>query len=180
MVDVHQDYLNNLLVFYKLNPTPFLDNVRNISYEFLRLFDNICNKYGLGYWLDYSTLLGAVRHDDFIPWDGKVETLSDALESSCKHLNLSLDKTDYFIGGVDGGRFVVMSPFKILKTENLIPLKRLKFGPYEFSAPNNSDNYLSEIYGKNYMEIGRTIKEHGRLARYKKYPNIMEKLNQAK
>ena len=28
LVDVHQDYLNNLLVFYKLNPTPFLDNVR--------------------------------------------------------------------------------------------------------------------------------------------------------
>lgn len=47
LVDVHQDYLNNLLVFYKLNPTPFLDNVRNISYEFLRLFDNICNKHGL-------------------------------------------------------------------------------------------------------------------------------------
>ena len=273
-VNKQHDYLNNIFVYHELEQTRYLDLMRTISYELFKYFDNICRKYDLEYWMDFGTLLGAVRHD-FIPWDddldvgmlrkdyytflevfpaelkksglvnveawfknpswdinsirwyqinckhpdhngkyvgidvfpydyitdfdedyvkryhklrlnffkawdGKVETLSDALESSCKHLNLSLDKTDYFIGGVDGGHFVVMSPFKILKTEDLMPLKRLKFGPYEFSAPNNSDNYLSEIYGKNYMEIGRTIKEHGRLARYKKYPNIMEKLNQAK
>lgn len=69
VVDVHQDYLNTLYVFYKLKPTPFLENIRDLSYELLRFLDNICNKYDLTYWLDYGTLLGAVRHNDFVPWD---------------------------------------------------------------------------------------------------------------
>ena len=69
LADVHQDYLDNLLVFYSLKPTPFLENVRDMSYEMLRFVDNVFNGHHLSYWMDYSTVLGAVRHDGFIPWD---------------------------------------------------------------------------------------------------------------
>lgn len=37
--------------------------------ELLAFLDKICKKHGLTYWLDSGTLLGAVRHGGFIPWD---------------------------------------------------------------------------------------------------------------
>ena len=73
LVKTHQDYLNNIYVFYKLKPTPFLASIRGLSYELMKFFDNVCRKYDLSYWLGYGTLLGAVRHNDFVPWDDDLD-----------------------------------------------------------------------------------------------------------
>jgi lipopolysaccharide cholinephosphotransferase len=44
-----------------------------VMLRLLKIFDAICNEAGLQYWLDGGTLLGAMRHSGFIPWDDDVD-----------------------------------------------------------------------------------------------------------
>lgn len=41
--------------------------------ELLKFLDKLCSENDLKYWLDSGTLLGAVRHGGFIPWDDDVD-----------------------------------------------------------------------------------------------------------
>lgn len=41
--------------------------------EDLKEFDRVCKELGCTYFIAYGTLLGAVRHDGFIPWDDDVD-----------------------------------------------------------------------------------------------------------
>lgn len=49
------------------------DEVKKIEISILDYIDSVCKEKGLNYYLAYGTLLGAVRHKGFIPWDDDID-----------------------------------------------------------------------------------------------------------
>ena len=53
-------------------------NIREIqlaSLEILNCIASFCEEYEIKYVLTYGTLLGAIRHQGFIPWDDDVDIM---------------------------------------------------------------------------------------------------------
>ena len=51
----------------------YLDQIHRAGYRLLSEVDRICRRYRIRYYLTWGTLLGAVRHHDFVAWDDDVD-----------------------------------------------------------------------------------------------------------
>lgn len=260
MEDTHHEMLNNIFVHHTLQPTEFTQGFRDLSYELMKFMGNVCKKYELSWWIDYGTLLGGVRHGDFIPWDDDLDSgmmrkdynvlqsvmpdeiednglehvhphikldnhnkrktkrwfqlrynrpdfkgsfssldvfpydyikgyngedieekynklmwnyyaftkdddMTAYMEKYFRELNLTLDEDEYLISAVDSLRgdagYATIYPFKIIRHDDIFPVKRINFGGCELPAPNRIDKYLTDIYGENYFQIPRKLRQHG-------------------
>ncbi|MBN1040024.1 LicD family protein [Clostridium botulinum] len=52
-----------------------LDEIQKIEFNILKKFANVCEENNLRYYLCGGTLLGAIRHKGFIPWDDDIDIL---------------------------------------------------------------------------------------------------------
>lgn len=50
-----------------------LEETKEIQLEILSDIQRYCNEHNLTWWLDFGTLIGAVRHKGYIPWDDDID-----------------------------------------------------------------------------------------------------------
>lgn len=76
-----------------------LRQLQKIELEMLVELDRICRKYQIAYSLDGGTLLGAVRHKGFIPWDDDADVIMLRKEymKFRKACIKELDRTRFFL-----------------------------------------------------------------------------------
>lgn len=75
MISTMHYFLNEFVDITSIPPTknPDLRIMQQCDAVLLSIFDAVCKKYNLTYWLDSGTLLGAFRHKGFIPWDDDMD-----------------------------------------------------------------------------------------------------------
>ncbi|WP_242602093.1 LicD family protein [Legionella yabuuchiae] len=88
----------------------------------LQAIDSICGKHGFDYWLEGGTLLGAIRHQGFIPWDDDLD-ISMPRESYEAFLNIAPQELPNHMwlqtAQSDPGYFNLSVPLKIRDCNSL-------------------------------------------------------------
>lgn len=125
------------------------EELRERELKILTFFHDYCKKYNLKYWLSAGSLIGAVRHQGFIPWDDDIDVAMPR-EDYMKLITI------YPKEGIDG--FQLLSPFlqedcpitfgklyetHTLKMDNEVEKKYQKYGvdidifPWDYSPDSN-------------------------------------------
>lgn len=50
-----------------------IEEAKKIELDILSYIDDFCKKNNIEYFINYGTLIGAVRHKGFIPWDDDID-----------------------------------------------------------------------------------------------------------
>ena len=93
---------NNVDITTLPQATGQIRDIQLANLELLKELDYVCRQNNLQYWLDFGSLLGAVRHKGFIPWDDDIdvsmmredyEKIADAFKKSSRNPDLYAEQT---------------------------------------------------------------------------------------
>ncbi|NNF34366.1 MAG: hypothetical protein HKN68_09675 [Saprospiraceae bacterium] len=94
-----------------------IEQVKQIAIRMLQCIDHLSLKYDFKYFLAYGTLIGAVRHKGFIPWDDDIDIFMSEDQFN-RFLQASVNLPDCFkIFNMGYDFFKVMDPFSIISKD---------------------------------------------------------------
>lgn len=73
-----------------------IDEIKKVQLDILIYIDKVCKDNNIEYSLAYGTLLGAVRHKGFIPWDDDIDILLKRSEYNKLIETLSKEQSDKY------------------------------------------------------------------------------------
>lgn len=115
--------------------------------EVLEVVIDVCHKYNIKYFADWGTMLGAVRHNGFIPWDDDIDIC--LLRKDYNRL-INILKTDLPYGFVLAGMY---SDSKRLQEAAFVPHARVIADETLW----NFNDYMIRFHGFPYQRIGIDI-----------------------
>ena len=142
-----------------------IEQQRQILLDILKSIDNFCRENQIEYSLAFGTLLGAVRHKGFIPWDDDVDIM------------MTRENYEKFRDSYSSKRY----PLTDLKIDNSHPVSMGKI--YDSQTYFYSRGTMKRKYGlfvdifpfdvipENKTERERWLKKIGRFVSYNKYKN---------
>ena len=153
IIDSDNSLFSTIFLDYTLKPNRLLFNVQTLCLELLSFVNKICKKHGLKWWLDFGTLLGAIRHENFIPWDDDIdigimrkdyhkfiEVMYDEIENN----NLTEYIDVVYRWRRHEGKEVNGSLHFFIRDERVgkhIILAAVDFAPYDFMKDYDSNNF---------------------------------------
>ncbi len=89
-----------------------------VQLDLLEQFIKVCKKYNLNYSMCGGSLLGAVRHDGYIPWDDDIDVmmLREDYEKLCKVADKEFKKPYFFATSFNDTKFIPHAQLKNLDT----------------------------------------------------------------
>ena len=72
-----------------------LEEIHNVQFDMFQFFDELCSELGIRYCMVAGTLLGAVRHKGFIPWDDDIDIYMSLKDT--KKLQKAFQSEDFFL-----------------------------------------------------------------------------------
>lgn len=141
--------------------------------EILKAVDFLCKKHDIPYWLEGGTLLGAVRHGGFIPWDDDID-IQVLRKDYKKFQKVMLEELP--------GNFMLQTPKTDNKYQRNIIKVRDKYSSIEeiFFPKYNYNGIFIDVFAMDYVNplnyiIYKWFVYRRQMARRKPQKNLISK-----
>ncbi len=197
--------MNRKEMLNKVNNALSLQEIQKLEYDLLIKFHEYCEKNNLQYMVTYGSLIGAVRHQGFIPWDDDIDVMMPRADYSIL-INLLKEEKIENIDLLDSSIEEYYYPFAKLcdnrtiakadnnKTEHgiwidifpidAIPDNKLKYNIFQTRLMLLRDIIISYTTDFSTSHKGvkllfkRVLSQYGEVVGKKKITNYMERYSQ--